>query len=372
DHHTDAQDIRNMGGLRKTMPLTYATFLIATLAISGVPFTSGFLSKDGILAATLAFGQLSGHWMIPLAGFGAAGMTAFYMFRLTIEAFHGKPKIEAAGHTKENNYLIVFPLLLLAGLSFFIFYSFNPTNASTGWFYSKLKAPATVVPSKLQFDFLVPYYAKEKPAEACCEKEAPQDAAAQHASIALPPSHDAPHNPEAAMSEHHGAPAAHTHHGQHKFEEQTHASHIPAMIASLLIAGGGILIAFCVYQFKLVSSDNLARQFGILYKGSFNKWWFDEIYAATFIGGSVQFSRFLAWFDNTFIDGFVNLVGWFTRFLGHFVAWFDNTFIDGLVNLTANITGLFGIIVRKVQTGKIQTYVAFAVVGLILLFYFVF
>jgi len=61
DHHTDPQDIRNMGGLRKTMPLTYICFLFACIAIAGVPLTSGFLSKDGILAGVLAFGSLSGH-----------------------------------------------------------------------------------------------------------------------------------------------------------------------------------------------------------------------------------------------------------------------------------------------------------------------
>ena len=66
-HHE--QDIRHMGGLRKKLPITYYTFLISTLAISGVPLTSGFLSKDGILAGTLAFGNLTGHYLIPFLGF---------------------------------------------------------------------------------------------------------------------------------------------------------------------------------------------------------------------------------------------------------------------------------------------------------------
>jgi NADH-quinone oxidoreductase subunit L len=82
-----------MGGLRKKMPFTYYTFLISTLAISGVPLTSGFLSKDGILAGTYAFASLTGHWLFPLVGFFVAMLTAFYMFRLVILTFHGKPKI---------------------------------------------------------------------------------------------------------------------------------------------------------------------------------------------------------------------------------------------------------------------------------------
>src|ERR1051326_858887 len=89
DHHTDPQDIRNMGGLKKKMPVTFFTFLIYTLAICGVPLTSGFLSKDEILAGTLAFGGLTGHYLIPIIGFLVAGMTAFYMFRIVIVAFLG-------------------------------------------------------------------------------------------------------------------------------------------------------------------------------------------------------------------------------------------------------------------------------------------
>ncbi|MCX6138484.1 MAG: NADH-quinone oxidoreductase subunit L [Ignavibacteriales bacterium] len=89
DHHTDPQDIRNMGGLRSKMPVTFWTFLIYTLAISGVPLTSGFMSKDEILAGTLAYGNLTGHVFIPIVGFLVAGLTAFYMFRIVILAFMG-------------------------------------------------------------------------------------------------------------------------------------------------------------------------------------------------------------------------------------------------------------------------------------------
>ncbi|MDI6401971.1 NADH-quinone oxidoreductase subunit L, partial [Balneolaceae bacterium ANBcel3] len=94
DHHTDPQDIRNMGGLKSKLPVTYFTFLLFTLAISGVPFTSGFLSKDEILAGTLAFSTLNGHYLLPVIAFIVAGMTAFYMFRLLILTFHGKPADE--------------------------------------------------------------------------------------------------------------------------------------------------------------------------------------------------------------------------------------------------------------------------------------
>ncbi|RMD49875.1 MAG: NADH-quinone oxidoreductase subunit L, partial [Ignavibacteria bacterium] len=115
-HHE--QDIREMGGLRKKMPVTYYTFLIATLAISGVPFTSGFLSKDGLLAGSLAFGNLTGHYLIPILGFTVAMLTAFYMFRLVILTFHGAPRNqEKYDHAHESPKVMIVPLMVLAVLS---------------------------------------------------------------------------------------------------------------------------------------------------------------------------------------------------------------------------------------------------------------
>ncbi|MFP4528437.1 MAG: NADH-quinone oxidoreductase subunit L [Candidatus Kapaibacterium sp.] len=349
DHSMDAQDIRNMGGLRKTMPLTYITFLMATLAISGVPLTSGFLSKDGILAGTLAFGQLTGHWIIPIFGFGAAGMTAFYMFRLAIVSFHGKPKNDIAKHTKENKFVVVFPLALLSFMSLWFFYSWNPLDASSGWFMNTVKQQETVVPHELQYDFIVPYLQVE---EHEIMKTEHQSVETLHI--------EAGHEPESAE---HSA-----HHGFNQFEDKMHDAHVPAMIASLLIAGMGILIAFMFYQFKIFSADKLALQFNKAYKISKNKWYFDEIYQATAINGTVGLGKLMSWFDLYVVDGLVNLTAAIGRFLGWFSAKFDNIVVDGLVNLLAWITGVFGALFRKVQTGHVQTYVIFLLMGLILLY----
>ena len=115
-HHE--QDIRNMGGLRKKMPLTYATFLISSIAISGIPLTSGFLSKDGILSGSFAFASLTGHWFFPFVGFLVAMMTAFYMFRLVIITFHGEPRNkEKYEHAHESSFVMVMPLVVLSALS---------------------------------------------------------------------------------------------------------------------------------------------------------------------------------------------------------------------------------------------------------------
>src|SRR5687767_11170717 len=85
------QDIRNMGGLRKALPITFWTFLIGSLAIAGVPFLSGFFSKDEILYET--FHQ--GHLMLWLVGAITSLLTATYMFRLVFLTFHGERRHDA-------------------------------------------------------------------------------------------------------------------------------------------------------------------------------------------------------------------------------------------------------------------------------------
>ncbi len=343
EHHMDPQDIRNMGGLRKTMPITYITFLFATIAISGIPLTSGFLSKDGILAGTLAFAQLSGHWFIPVAGFGAALMTAFYMFRLTILSFHGKPKTHIASHTHENNRFITFPLVLLAILTFWFFYSFNPLDAGKGWFHSVTQTPQIATPHNLMFDFMV------------------QNDQAEPSSNQQVKTFEVTHYQHHHSGEHHSYRST--------LEEYIHHAHTPAMILSLLVAITGILLSFIYYQFRIWDVDSIVNLYPWLYKGSFNKWFFDEIYQATFINGTVGFAKIGAWFDLNIVDGVVNFMGTLGRGLGKITSWFDFRGVDGAVNLTAWISKRLGDIFRQPQTGIIQAYLVLTIIGLVVLVY---
>jgi NADH-quinone oxidoreductase subunit L len=108
------QDIRNMGGLRKYMPVTHITFLLGCLAISGIPPFSGFFSKDEILAAAYAKNPI--YWVLGVAG---AALTAFYMFRLYATTFLGnfRGTHDQAHHLHESPAAITFPLIVLAILS---------------------------------------------------------------------------------------------------------------------------------------------------------------------------------------------------------------------------------------------------------------
>lgn len=108
------QDIRNMGGLRKYMPITFVTFLIATLAIAGLPPFAGFFSKDEILAQAFAANKIA--WAV---GFIASLLTAFYMFRLFFLTFSGTSRAskEVADHIHESPPTMTLPLIVLAVLS---------------------------------------------------------------------------------------------------------------------------------------------------------------------------------------------------------------------------------------------------------------
>ncbi len=107
-HGTGTQDIREMGGLLKKMPHTGLTFLIASLAIAGVPPLSGFWSKDEILVAAFNSGNRVFYYVLS----AAAAMTAFYMFRLVFLTFFGKPRKEL--HVHESPAVMTVPLWILA------------------------------------------------------------------------------------------------------------------------------------------------------------------------------------------------------------------------------------------------------------------
>ncbi len=111
------QDIRKMGGLQRHMPVTYATFLIGTLAIAGVPGLAGFFSKDEILLN--AFAGPHGHPVLWVIGAITAGLTAFYMFRLLILTFYGECRAshDVQHHIHESPPSMTVPLIVLAVLS---------------------------------------------------------------------------------------------------------------------------------------------------------------------------------------------------------------------------------------------------------------
>ena len=109
----EEQNIQKMGGLKKTLPVTYKTFLIATFAISGIPPLAGFFSKDEILWKTFSDGSTA-LWIL---GWITAGLTAFYMFRLVSLTFEGESRWTQDYHPHEAPKVMTVPLIILALLS---------------------------------------------------------------------------------------------------------------------------------------------------------------------------------------------------------------------------------------------------------------
>lgn len=112
-HAVHSNEIWKMGGLAKKMPVTHVTFLIATIAISGIPPLAGFFSKDEILAAALG----NHHPIIFGVGFLVAGITPFYMFRIYFVTFQGEARSDGANHAHESSTVMLIPLVVLAVLA---------------------------------------------------------------------------------------------------------------------------------------------------------------------------------------------------------------------------------------------------------------
>ena len=313
DHETDPQDMRNMGGFSSKMPTTYWTMTIATLAISGVPLFSGFLSKDAILAGTLSFVEHHPqHLLLAIFGFGAAAITAFYMFRLIFMTFHGKPKMPKIFEgIHESPRLMTFPLIILAGLSFFIFYTlpyFNPFS-DHGWFTDLIKAQDSAVPG----------------------------------------------NPTAA-----------------EIYEGVHHAHYPAMALSLIVASLGIGLSYLFYFKQKFSAEKSASRIGFLYKLSLNKYYFDENYDRFIYQPFLKLSRavaYLDWdiYDKYFINGFGRITRLFSKLTGKMdYDGLDQVLVDGVGR---SMQG-FGKQLKLIQTGRLQNYMLFALIGVIMILIF--
>ena len=124
-----------MGGLRKALPITFICFSVCAAALAGLPFFSGFLSKDAIITEGFLWASENGPlgYLFPVLVILSAGLTAFYMTRQVWLVFFGENRFPAAVHPHESPVAMWLPMALLSALSLFFWFSFNPFNAE-GWF----------------------------------------------------------------------------------------------------------------------------------------------------------------------------------------------------------------------------------------------
>ncbi|MBW4576823.1 MAG: NAD(P)H-quinone oxidoreductase subunit 5 [Aphanothece sp. CMT-3BRIN-NPC111] len=289
-----AQDMRMMGGLRKYMPLTALTFLVGTLAISGIPPFAGFWSKDEILGSTFAANPAL--WAI---GWLTAGITAFYMFRMYFRTFEGK--------FRGNDTQIRQKLLLEAG-SPDSQLAFGPGAMDI----RELKAG--------DHEHLDPHAGhSEHP------HESPLTMTLPLLILAVP----------SALIGLVGTPF------NNYFEEFIHPSG-EAVIEVLseaeafnwtefLVMGGssvgialiGITLASLMYLRGKIDPSAIAQKIQPLYKLSLNKWYFDDIYHALFVRGSRRLARAVMEVDYRVVDGAVNLTGFITVLSGEGLKYFE-------------------------------------------------
>ena len=335
------QDMRNMGGLRHKMPITFITMLIATLSISGVPFIfSGFWSKDAVLAGVLGRAMEWNsvhHYILFIMALSAAGITAFYMFRLIFMTFFGEPRNqEMHDMAHESPLSMTVPLLILAALSLPV--------VNTLWFNADYVKPPP------QPHLHAPTHAQIAP-----------DTKTRGTGLAF--SLFGVSEAVAADEEDigHGTHADDGHHGHGP-------AHTIAMVLSICVAGLGILFSWLFYHRRTLSAESVATTFRPVYNLFWHKYYFDEFYDGVLVALTVWKARLFAQFDGSVVDGIVNGVGFVTRdILAAFTGAFDNRVVDGIVNRVAQVTWAVGGRIRRIQTGAIQTYLFVVLAGIVLL-----
>ena len=291
------QDMRKMGGLRKYVPVTFFTMFAATLAIAGIPGLSGFFSKDEILWQ--AFSSPHGSPVLWGVAAAAAGITAFYMFRLVFLTFFGDSRMdpEVEKHAHESPWTMTVPLSILAVLS-----------VAGGW----VGIPAVLGGSNFFEHWLAPVF-----------------------------------HPVAAAGAH-GAAAAGAHGAQGAVHHPV-VLEIGLMALSVAIALCGIGLAYFLYRVRTGKPDEIAARWPNLYDVVYHKYYIDEFYEWAVIRRIVNFSTGL-WqmFDALFIDGIVNGAAALVRAAGERVRRLQGGVVGGYAfSLLAGAVLLVGYILYR-------------------------
>ena len=312
--HDDAQDMRNMGGLKKFMPITWVLMWIATLAISGIPPFAGFFSKDEILAAvhnhgrhgtaldSVTFLGLPGGMIMLFCyvlGLAAAFMTAIYMTRMMLYTFHGPNRTgdKERDHLHEAPWVMTGPLVVLGVLS-----------AVGGWFNLPSFFPAG--PGAVLEHWLEPVV---------------------------------------------GASTARLTGGA--TTEVAHSTELILVGIAILVAVGGIALAFARLKPDALVPKNDALPEQGFERVLANKYYVDEAYDAAIVNPIVATSRGLLWrgIDVGLIDGLTRLI----------VQGKDDDNTPGAVPMGGLLTRSIGWVGSQLQSGQVGTYAWVLVVGVL-------
>ncbi len=351
--HTN--DMRHYGGLKKFMPVTSRTFLIATLAISGFPFLSGFMSKDEILAKTL----LSNHGVLALwiAGTIGAVMTSFYMFRCYYMTFEGANRTPAElkhhGEVKESPKAMTWVLSTLAAGAIVVGFIGIPTGVTglvhgpdVNWFAHKL-APVVGAQGVARARAHGAEHGtaagdgETAPAGGAQPRPHGDEGAAVHAAAAGAPAHVIPEG-----AKHAGL-----------------AGEWGLFALAVAVFGTGLLVARNVFTGPPARAAALGERLALPRRLLHRKWFVDEAYQAGVLGPFRRLCDVFYAFDRWVIDGAVNGTARLTLLIAHVDAGIDRWGVDQAVNGVGALVkgGSRGL--RRLQSGYVQSYAATVVVG---------
>jgi NADH-quinone oxidoreductase subunit L len=327
-HAVHTNEMTEMGGLRKKMPITAYTMLIGCLAIigAGLPIVhlgyfglSGFFSKDAIIEQSLSHmtrNEAPWLWLLFLLPVVGALMTAFYMFRLWFMTFAGQPRNEHRfDHAHESPRVMTIPLIILAIFAIGVAWEIPGINLSVPKLLEQARPIGTLatVEGTLVSELVIP-----------------------------------------------------TEHDSHADEIR-----IPAGLWASGMAAAGVLLAALLYLWRVVDPAALRHNLLVrpFYALSWHKWWFDELYDLVFVKPTLWIGRFVAGFDRSVIDSILHACTWICRAISVIVDVVgDRTLIDRTVDGIASYTWRGGLSLRRVQTGRLRQYIMFLVVGTIILF----
>ena len=137
-------------------------------------------------------------------------------------------------------------------------------------------------------------------------------------------------------------------------------------MVSVALAGAGIYLAYHFFLKRKEQADQLRQRFSGLYQVIHDKYYVDELYDFLFVHRAKGLGRFLTAFDNNVVDGAVNGSAAMTKLVAWGSGLFDMGVVDRIVNLVAEIFEFFSTVLRKIQTGLVQRYALFFVIGIIL------
>ncbi|MBF0544466.1 MAG: NADH-quinone oxidoreductase subunit L [Candidatus Riflebacteria bacterium] len=344
-HSLHSQDIREMGGLMKTMRITGATFLLGCLSIAGIPPFAGFYSKDAILVDIfeLVYAEPQ-HFLLFFMAAGTTLLTAFYMFRLFFMVFLGEPR-GSHSDPHESPLNMTFPLVILAVLAgisgifagnFASFLGHGQSHSSqllskgSHQSLGRTSSAVSAFPTQQKFSLS----SDSKTIQSCSHQSA-----------------DLPSQPGFKSSifvkPHFSVDDAHS------FEKWV-------TIASVGLAFLGIILAFLLYwppEPIILPDDLLSFRLGaFVYKVLTNKFYIDEIYSFVFVGGANLIAGLLSRFDSGIVDGLVNMLGFQMSLFSLAQAIWDKYVIDGMVNGVGRATAGLGRSFSHLQNGLVQNY----------------